>query len=215
MKKKISLSGLFIFLVLAAQAQLDFSDMRFDIGANYTMYRGDFQQKTPGVKIRAGVPLGEKNLVGLGFTYGFPIKVPSSVSLSGGGSVNSEIIYNFKTISLNADHFFGGENEEGVSFYGSLGAGLVLVSYKENIKGTIPSGQSALNQIEKGSESGFTINGGLGLQYALGSAKIFGDGGIALPANQVNGQLVENVIPSHLTFNVGLRISIGGGSDRY
>jgi len=199
--------------VLAANAQLDFSNMRVDLGANYTMYKGDFQEKTAGTKIRLSVPAGEKAVVGLGFTYGFPIKTPSEVSLSGGGSLPSEIVYKFKTISLEFDYYFGGENEEGFSVYGSGRAGLVLVNWKENIKGSIPSGQTADDQLEPGNENGFTLNLALGGQYSLSRINIFGDAGVAIPANQVNGQYVENVIPAHFMFNVGLRIPFGQRSE--
>jgi opacity protein-like surface antigen len=208
MKKNLVFLLVF-FTVSFAKAQPDFSDLRFDIGANYTMYKGDFQEKTPGAKIRVAVPFTEKVVVGLGFTYGFPIKTPSAVSLSGGGTADSEIKFNFKTITLEGDYYFGEEKEEGVSVYASARAGLVLVSYKETVKGTIPSGQEATDLIEKTSQTGFTLNGALGLQYALGNIKIFGDAGIALPANQVNGQYVSNPIPSHFMFNAGVRIGLG------
>lgn len=211
MKKKLSLTALSLIFVLVTKAQPDFSDIRFDIGANYTMYKGDFQEKTPGIKIRAAVPFSEKMAMGLGFTYGFPIKTPSIVALTGGGTVPSEIVFNFKTITLEADYFFGGEKETGVTVYGSGRAGFVLASYKEKLKGTIPAGEEPLDQVEATTESGFTLNGALGLQYALGAAKIFADAGVALPANQVNGQFVANVIPAHFMFNVGIRIGLGGG----
>jgi opacity protein-like surface antigen len=211
--KKISLSLMTTLLLITAQAQLDFSNVRIDVGGNYTMYKGDFQQKTPGVKVRVSVPSGDRIAIGLGFTYGFPIKTPSEIALSGGGSVPSEIAYNFKTIHLDGNYFFGGEKEDGLTVYGSAGIGLVLVGYKENIKGNIPAGEQPMDQIEPGNESGFTLNFGLGTQYSLGTAKIFGDAGLALPANQVNEQAVENVIPAHFTFNLGVRFSLGTRSD--
>jgi len=200
-------------LLTSAKAQLDFSNPRIDIGGNYTMYKGDFQQKTPGVKARISVPSGERLAIGVGFTYGFPIKTPSEVALSGGGSVPSEIVYHFKTILVDCNYFFGGEKEEGLTVYASGGAGLVLASYKENLKGSIPSGQEPMDQIEPASESGFTLNFGLGTQYSMGTAMIFGDAGIALPANQVNGQVVENIIPAHFVFNLGVRFSLGARSN--
>ncbi len=83
-----------------------------------------------------------------------------------------------------------------------------MVSYQENLKASIPATSTPTDQIEKQNESGFTINGGLGGQYSFGRSKIFAEALIALPANQTNGQYVQNVIPSHFIFNVGYRFSL-------
>ena len=90
---------------------------------------------------------------------------------------------------------------------------MVLVNYKEKLKGTIPAGQQPVNQIEPGHQSGFTINLGLGTQYAIGNIKPFANAGIAIPANKVNDQYVANVIPLHFMFNAGVRIALGHGSN--
>jgi len=213
MKKNLLILVIGMITVSAANAQIDFSNMRVDVGMNYTMYKGDFQEKTPGVKVRLSVPASEKAVLGLGFTYGFPIKIPSEVTFSGGGTVPSEIVYKFKTISLEFDYYFGGENEEGFSIYASGRAGLVLVNWKEELKGNAPSGQTPEDLLDPGSDNGFSLNLALGGQYSLGKIRLFGDAGIAVPANQVNGQYVENVIPAHFVFNAGIRISLGQGSD--
>jgi opacity protein-like surface antigen len=213
MKKNLFILVIAMITVSVAKAQFNFSNIRVDVGANYTMYKGDFQKKTPGAKLRASFLANQKFAVGLGFTYGFPIKIPSTITYSGGSSVPSEVVYNFKTISLDVNYYFGGEKEEGLSFYGGGGAALVLVSYKEKLKGTAPSGQNPADQLEPGNESGFTLNLCLGTQYALGRAKIFADAGIALPANQVNDQYVTNVIPAHFMFNLGVRFSLGSESE--
>lgn len=212
--KKILFS--FAIAMIAApvvNAQLDFSSLRVDVGANYTMYKGDFQQKTPGVKVRLSVPDNERIAAGVGFTYGFPIKIASVMAFSGGSTAPSEVVFNFKTISLEVDYFFGGEKEEGLSVYASGRAGLVLVSYKEKLKGTAPSGEEPYDAVS-GKENGFTINLALGTQYAIGERlRLFADAGVALPANQVGGQYVENVIPAHFMFNAGVRFSLGAGSE--
>ena len=92
--------------------------------------------------------------------------------------------------------------------------GLVLVSYKEKLKGTAPAGEDPMYDVVSGKDNGFTINLAVGTQYAMGGRmRLFADAGIALPANSVNGQYVENVIPSHFMFNAGVRFSLGTGSD--
>lgn len=213
MKKNLFVLLIAMVTALVANAQIDFSNLRIDVGGNYTMYKGDFQQKTAGVKARLSLPINENMALGIGFTYGFPIKIASQTALSGGGSVPSEFVYKFKTIHLEYDYYFGGEKEEGLSVYASGRLGFVWAKYDEKIKGTVPPGEDPIDLVEPGSENGFTINVALGTQYSLGRIKVFGDAGIALPANQVNGQYVENVIPAHFMFNLGLRIPFGGGSD--
>ena len=100
-----------------------------------------------------------------------------------------------------------------ITVSGQVGAGLILVNYEEQLKGSVPPGSSPIDQVEKTNENGFTINLGLGGQYSFGRPKIFAEAQLALPANQVNGAYVENVIPAHIIFNVGVRFSLGQGSD--
>lgn len=213
MKKYLLILAIATITTTVAKAQLDFSSIRVDVGGNYTMYKGDFQRNTPGVKLRLSVPDNEKMAIGLGFTYGFPIKQASEVPYTDGSTVASEFSFNFKTISLEWDYYLGGDNEEGFSVYASGRAGLVLVSGKEKLKGTPPAGEEPLYTFETVKENGFSIGLALGGQYALGRARIFADAGLAFPANQVNGVYVENVIPTHFTFNAGLRFSLGSGGE--
>lgn len=211
--KKTVLIAMFLMSAFLSNAQIDFANTRIELAGNYTMYKGDFQQNTPGAKLRIAVPASEKITLGLGFTYGFPIKYASSVSLDPSGEAASELVFKFKTISFDASYFFGGEKENGFNVYGQVGAGLILVNYEEQLKGSVPPGSSPIDQVEKTNENGFTINLGLGGQYSFGRPKIFGEAQLALPANQVNGAYVENVIPAHIIFNVGVRFSLGQGSD--
>lgn len=197
-----------------AHAQFDFSSTKIDVGFNYAMYKGDFQKSTPGGKLRVSVPFKEnKAALGLAFTYGFPIKVASEVAYTGGTYVPSEFTYNFKTVTLDCDYFFGGEKEEGFSFNANVGIGFVMVGYKEKLTGTPPPGQEPMYQSDFSGDNGFTINLGLGTQYAIGKIRPFANAGIALAANKVNDQYVENVIPAHFLLNAGIRISLGQGSE--
>jgi hypothetical protein len=211
-KKILSFIALTAFAI-SANAQLDFSQIKLELAGNYTMYKGDFQKSTPGTKFRVSLPVSEKVAAGLGFTYHFPIKTPSLVSLSGGGTTASEIVYNFKTITLDGNYFFGGEKSDGFTAYGTFGASLILVGFKENITGTVPSGQQATDLAPKESLNGFGINLGLGGQYSFGKPKVFGEAGIALPANKVQNQYVSNPIPAHFMFNVGVRFALGEPSE--
>ena len=208
----------FAFLLVCITSSV-FSQFSVGAAANYTAYKGDFGKSTPGAQIRAGYQTTEKISAHLGFTYGFPIKQSSSVTIMDdlGNSIDvpSDIKYNFKTFSLMATYKFLGDYESAGSFYGQFGAGLVLVGYKEDIKGSYDQNtyKYPQNQVEKANESGFTLNLGLGGEYRVGVPVIFAEAGLALPANQVNNYYVENVIPSHFILNLGIKIPLGSNSD--
>ena len=198
-----------------AKAQFDASYLSASLSGNYTMYKGNFQQKPPGVKFDVGYSLSEKSRISLGYTYHLPIKVASIISTSDGSvskDVAAEIKYNFSTITLAFNYTFVGTEEDIFSVYAPIGASYVNVKYSEQMKEQASPGFTAQDQLEPGKESGFTINAGIGLQYQLSMLRIFGDGGIAFPANTQNGQYVVNNIPTHFVFNVGVRIPFGARS---
>jgi hypothetical protein len=206
-----------LFITCSFLAATSFSQISVGIAGNYTAYKGDFGKSTPGAQIRVGYSPSEKINTDLLFTYGFPIKQESVVTIadnfSNTISVPSEIRYKFKTIAVLASYKLIGDDETSGSLYGQFGGGLVLVSYDEKITGSYNATvyTNPLDQIEKTNENGFTINLGLGGEYKFGAPSVFAEAGIALPANQVNNQFVENVIPAHFTFNLGVRFSFGGG----
>ena len=208
--KKIS-----FYLLLISISACAFSQFSVGAAANYAAYKGDFQKSTPGAHIRVGYQVNEKITANLGFTYGLPIKQASSVSVMDDNentiSVDSDIKFNFKTISLLGNYRFIGDEESTGSFYGQIGASFVLVNYKEVITGSYDKNVYKYPQdlVEKTNESGFTLNFGLGGEYRIGTPVLFGEAGLALPANQVNNSYVENVIPSHFTFSLGVKIPLG------
>ena len=195
-----------------ATAQIDASNFSASFSGNYTMYKGNFKKSTPGAKIDIGYSASEKVRFSLGYSYHAPIKVPSTISTSNGSDlkdVASEIKYNFSTISFAANYTFINTEEDIFSIYVPVGASYVIAKYKEESKVAYPQGYTPLNQLEPGKETGFTINAGLGAQYNLGTVRVFGDAGFAIPANQANGQYIQNNIPVHLVFNAGIRIPFG------
>jgi hypothetical protein len=209
----------YLSLVLICISVCAFSQFSVGIAANYSAYKGEFKKSTPGGHIRAGYSVNEKITANLGFTYGMPIKQQSAVTVTDddGNSilVDSDIKYNFKTISLLGNYRFIGDEETSGSFYGQFGASFVLVNYKEDITGSYDKNVYKYPQdlVEKTNESGFTLNFGLGGEYRIGTPVIFGEAGLALPANQVNNSYVENVIPAHFTFSLGIKIPLGSGGD--
>jgi hypothetical protein len=210
--KKTLASLCLLFIAGTAMSQFDASQLSIGLNGNYTMYKGNFQQKTPGVQLRLGYDISEKTSAYLAFNYGFPIKTASTIMYSNGTtstSKESTVKYNFKTITLNANYNLIGNNNEGFSLLGGFGASYVLVNYEETPNATPPAGYIAQDQVEKSNESGFTINLNLGAQYRTGNLTPFFDAGFSFPANQQNGVYVENVIPAHFVINAGVKFHLG------
>ncbi|MFM2358429.1 MAG: hypothetical protein RLY16_422 [Bacteroidota bacterium] len=212
MFKKVCMAGLLAFSAFIAKAQVDFSAINFDLGGNYTRYMGDFQQSAKAIKIKVSVPFNEKFRLGIGYTHALKIKIPSTVSLYSGNELNSEIVYNFKTYSLNCNYFFNEQEDEGLNAYLLGGASLVMVTGKENVLQPVPTGDGISNLAVIESVNGFSIHGGIGAEYSFGIPKVFAEAEFALPANRVNNVEVSNPIPAHLMFNVGFRFGLGSGS---
>ena len=210
--RKAFMLCLAIAFTYASQAQFESSNLYGSVSGNYTMFKRDFKQKTAGVKIDVGYSFTEKIRAAIGYTYHAPIKVAYSTQVTNGIDVqyiNSEIVYNFSTISLLANYTFSQSEEQPISFYAPVGIGYIMVKYKEKLKQAVPAGYNTVNQLEPGKESGFVMNFGLGGQYNFGTFRAFVDASLVLPANTVNGQYVENAITTHLVFNAGVRIPIG------
>ncbi|HEV7620927.1 MAG TPA: hypothetical protein VGO09_04305 [Flavisolibacter sp.] len=203
------------FLILCSFTILSVASAQFTAGinANYTMYKGDFKKSTPGIQIRLGYAATEKTDFILSFNYGMPIKQASSTILSdqngnSASSVPSEIKYKFKTFNLIGHYNFIGDQESLGKFYGLAGIGLVLLKYDETVTGSYDKSAYTPANLLTGSESGFTINLGIGGEYNIGGPSLFGEAGLALPANTVNNQYVANVIPAHFLINLGVKINL-------
>lgn len=208
--KRITMLCIGMAFFMAASAQMSAS-----VSANYTMYKGDFQKKTPGIKAELGYIFGEKTEAALGFTYHLPINVPSYVVATNGSDfkdVPTDLQFNFKTINLTGRYYikYVDEEEDGFNAYGNVGIGFILVNYKEKMKGNVPTGYSVYDEMVKGSENGFMFGAGIGMQYTMGAITPFVDANISLPANNVNGSYYENPIPTHFSFNLGAKLTFGG-----
>lgn len=210
--KRTILSLLGMAVIVTASAQF-----AVGVGANYTMYKGDFQKSTTGAQVRASYGFNEKSTGVFSFTYGLPINYPSFVTLmdnsSGTKQVASEIKYKFKTFNLVGNYTFVGDDETTGKFYGIAGAGFVLVNFDETIKENYDKNTYTPTDLLKGNENGFTINLGLGGEYRIGNPSIFAEAAVAIPANQANGQYIENVIPLHFQLNLGIKLNLGGNSE--
>jgi hypothetical protein len=209
--KKIFLSFGFLYSI-ASSAQFDASKISAAVSGNYMSF---FKEKVniTGAKIDLGYRYSEKMNGVLSFTYSFPLKTKSSYSsYTGSGSgtytIPTEASTKVSTISLGAQYFVL-SNPESFSLYLPVGASLVLVSESEKATGASTPVGFTLPDQGKVSFSSFMIYGGIGGTYPIGPVNIFADANIALPANNVNGTVVEVNLSSHLLFNVGVRIPFG------
>ena len=205
MKKTVlSLCGL--VLVCAASAQISLG-----VNGNYTKYAGDLSKSVTGFGVRAGYEK-EKYAAVLSFTNGFAITEKGTVTVTNGtGSkeVAAEGKLSFKTITFMGNRTVIGDEESTGKFYLGFGASFVMAKYSETITESYDNSYTA-PEMTKENNNGLTINGLLGGEYKIGRPSIFAEGGIAIPANQVNNGYVENVIPAHFMVNVGVKFTLGG-----
>lgn len=204
-------------LLLCGMASVCMASAQLTVGAfgNYSKYATSPSLGTPGIGVRASYEADRIAAV-LSFTNGFAIKEKSSTVVTNNATfetknVASEQKLSFKTITLIGHRTLIGDEETTGKFYFGAGASFVIAKYSENITEKYDQAFTA-PEMESGSENGFVINGVLGGEFKLGTPSLFVEAGYGLPANQVNNAYVENVIPGHLTVNVGIKIPLGGGS---
>jgi hypothetical protein len=203
-------------LLLCGLASVCVASAQFKVGAfaNYSKYATNPSLGTPGVGIRASYEADRIAGV-LSFANGFALKEKSSTVVTNNStfetkSVTSEEKLSFKTITLMGNRTLIGDEETTGKFYFGFGGSFVIAKYSESITESYDKAYTA-PEMEKGTESGFVLNGILGGEFKLGNPSLFVEAGYGLPANQVNNAYVENVIPGHLTVNVGIKIPLGGG----
>lgn len=215
-----TLVAFLLFLKTPLEAQIGIG-----AGYNYTKYLGDFGQGNSGLNFRLSYNRSEKGTINGGFIYGLPLKFNYQITATASSNqtdpffndedaieVDAAEKISFKTFYLNYNYFFLKDNEEPFGMYGIFGAGLVAVSSETEIIGKYDKSKYNLAyEPEKESYFGFMIHLGLGTQFNFGPLSVFGEGLIGIPANRVNNQEVENVIPFNAGVNVGTKYTFGSG----
>ena len=207
--RKIFLSVLGMMSLLCASAQ-------FSAGAayNYTMYKQNFRESTPGIHVRGGYLLSDRFSIVASYTHALTVKEPFFMNIYDGygnfaGGVESQERYHFKTISLQGLYNFIGTEKTLGSVYATVGGGLILLHMKERITGDLHQGFFAYREVETENESSMAVNFGLGGQYKLagdykcGTPAIFGEVLMSYPTNEANGQYIQNAI----SINVGFKFT--------
>jgi hypothetical protein len=171
-----------------------------------------------GINLRLTFNATKRTMFGFGYIYSFPVSTfgtstaySTSSMNSGFGSVpviaTSQI--NFNEVYVMGLFHFVGQNDTKFSFYGTVGASLVL-AIETVTYGPVPTGYS-LNRTssDNGIYTGATINGALGLQFKIGLGYLFAESRLAFPANKVNNTIIENPIPLSFGGLVGYKIPFG------
>ncbi len=168
--------------------------------------------------IRGEYAFTKKNAISISFNYYKP-KIgayPASVHEIDQGfnmmptlQVDGEV--RFSGINVNVEgkrYTFGKEFGDILAPYFICGAALNSFKYSSEITGYYdkelyqPNDQMMFNE----SFTGFSINLGMGVDYKLGDNMLFLDVKGLLPANKVNGQTIEVVIPFTYAIQLGYRI---------
>jgi len=105
--------------------------------------------------------------------------------------------------------FVGKENRDPFGFYFHLGIGIVMAPVVTTVDPYDHNYDLGDIQDGKITYSGFTLNGGIGLQFQIGPGHLFLEPRIALPANQVNGTYVYNPIPFSAGALLGYKVYFG------
>jgi len=215
--KKITVTLLTLILFTTAKAQLGKSDIFGGGGINATAYLTDDGLASGlGYNLRAGVNFLPKLGVVLNFNQSFPIKFTSeqyAYAYGSGGSIDATIVRKVKFIDANvrANAYMAGTADEGLGFYGFVGAG--ILSYKERVESV--SYNTDLYYTIGGEDQtiGLMIGGGLGLQYRSGIFAGFFETGFNLPANEANGEEIPTLAVINAGVTLGVKIYLGE-SDR-
>ncbi len=202
---------LFVSSALIGKAQFSASNLSAGISGNYlSFFKSKFS--TVGAKVDLGYQYSEKLTAILSYTYSSPIKSASSYYFGGTSSytIPTEISTKISTVSLGVQYFLKA-NPEGLSVYLPVGASFIFGGSTGKATGpSVPAGNSLpAGYTEKEKFSSYMMFGGIGAMYAIGPVKLFADGGVAIPANNVNGAYVEVNVDTHLFANVGVRIPFG------
>lgn len=114
----------------------------------------------------------------------------------------------FIHLMFGAKFYFVGDYEDDFNFYGFGEAGYLLARYTEELTGNYDRQKYTLEESSYGeteSFGNFTIAFGLGIEKDLDFGYLFFDTKLILPANNVNGQVVDISIPASIGLNAGLR----------
>jgi hypothetical protein len=194
----------------------DIENLSLGGGLSYTAYPGS--GNSLGINLSGHYNLTDKNSLVIGGSYGLPTKITTTVYGNAYSSMTSPdqieipatFSYKFHSLYLQFERYFWTTNDDNFGFYGTLGAGLLLIPSGKATYGTYDQTNYYISGgTDAPGAGGFFIRGGLGVQFKLGSVIGFSELKLDIPATQVNGQDVEVSIPVGFGLNAGVRYPFG------
>lgn len=143
-------------------------------------------------------------VVSAGFNFYIP-KVITGTSIE---PLTSSTITTVETITLlqgyvNGKYYFGTSLKDNFGFYGLVGISFYYLSDKTKTT-TIIAGSSNISDNNL-SAVGPTIDFGVGMHLKLGPGLATSEITIGLPANEANGEAIDNPIPASFNFSLGYK----------
>lgn len=206
MIKNLLLSMCVLMLSITANAQINVG-----IGGTYTNYGGEIKKATPGLQLRGAYNIDEKKAVSLGFSYGLPIKQTFSEDEFTSGY---KLTTSFMSLNVLGIYHLIGTYEDNFSLYFPIGGSYVMGKNKFETEGEPDPDFSIEADDEK--FSGLTLNGGVGVQFKIGSPFVFAEAGFAFPTGSANSNTRDGVssessnpITGHTILTLGIRLPFG------
>lgn len=162
-----------------------------------------------GFGLRGEYAQSEKIGIRVGFDYLFGNSTDyeaSAYSNGSGPSIGVKYTESYSIINITAGgkYYFVGDYEEDFGIYGLLDVGLMLAPVKYEYD-SYDQTMYSLYENENTMLFNFSIGGGIGAEYKVGPGSVFSNLYLSLPANNVNGVVVEVSIPPAIGLSLGYR----------
>ncbi len=207
-----------LFLAFAMVCNFSFSQFYLGAQLNYSRYLGGSGINSIGLGVHGETALGDgASSLRFGLNFGLPAKKVYAYDLEpynyndAYSEVNVTQKYGFLSLNVDFKHyFFDGDYEDGGFYvFGGLGLTMATITYKadtyDETKYTLgfdPDDKDRLFQPILRFGPGYDIN--------LGSANIFFEGFLNLPANRVGASYININIPASVGLQAGVKFPIGG-----
>ena len=168
-----------------------------------------------GIGLRGEYHLQDRLGIRAGFDYFFGKSTDYVASGSAFSSVTSPSYidvnytesYSIINVAVGGKYYFVGDYEEDFGFYGLVDVGILLAPVKYEYEAY----NASLYDVYEGENTmlfNFSIGGGVGVEYKVGPGSVFGDVYLTVPANQVDGLVVEVQVPPAAGLSLGYRLPI-------
>ncbi len=217
--KKLSKLALTVILILTLSAASE-AQIRVGGGLSFIKFFGGSTYKNLGFGINGEYDLNDKTGLYVGFNYYLPnstsgttvVTALSSATVPSFVSVNEKTSQSLMQINLGGKKYLGTNMYKGFGFYAFAQLTILLNSVTTTVDDNYDKLAYAPSGTTSGSESLSSLNIGIGVGASGNVGKkimVFGNLGLNIPANKVNGQNVEVTMPASLIIDAGVKYSLG------